>query len=455
MFDDSNLISNLNHVNQTSIEHDISEVPNSRDRKLEKGIIQKLVNPEDKFGLPQVKKQNKFSDMSPSDLKETAAEISEWDEFYRSVTKYGFSKNFFKKENIVLPGDGKSYDHLIKLKSEYGEQMDWVLAYPGDWHILKNVLPIFVKIYFDAGLRQLATKHHHGATLKVLTECSKFAVTHRFFIQAWEAVMRHQVKSFFEYKSCESPYDIQISDLILNIISDMSLDEEEDEVCKTDVWEKVPKAPVSSKTTVIIDGMYIINTSPLASHQTFGDYGDFLFNRWIIKYYNQYTANEVHLLFDDPNRNGVSPKDIERTRRNTVVQEPVNAMANSSASSVFAIKFAKCQHQEAKNLLKCLEHRWTLMEVFEEEHGESSKTAEIQIECILNGGRDVYQVTQNMTVGDVKDITMHLHYQCTESEIDQAINVLNQAASDATKKTINAFQILMAGGRQLFVQEKT
>ncbi|VDI52433.1 Hypothetical predicted protein, partial [Mytilus galloprovincialis] len=92
MFDDSNLISNLNHVNQTSIEHDISEVPNSRDRKLEKGIIQKLVNPDDKFGLPQVKKQNKFSDMSPSDLKETAAEISEWDEFYRSVTKQNYQR---------------------------------------------------------------------------------------------------------------------------------------------------------------------------------------------------------------------------------------------------------------------------------------------------------------------------------------------------------------------------
>ncbi|CAC5419098.1 unnamed protein product [Mytilus coruscus] len=51
--------------------------------------------------------------------------------------------------------------------------------------------------------------------------------------------MRHQVKSFFEYKSCESPYDIQVSDLILDIISDMSLDEGEDDVCKTDVWEKV------------------------------------------------------------------------------------------------------------------------------------------------------------------------------------------------------------------------
>ncbi|CAC5371098.1 unnamed protein product [Mytilus coruscus] len=40
--------------------------------------------------------------MSPSDLDETSAEISEWDEFYTSVTKYGFSKTF-SKENIVLP----------------------------------------------------------------------------------------------------------------------------------------------------------------------------------------------------------------------------------------------------------------------------------------------------------------------------------------------------------------
>ncbi|CAC5415140.1 unnamed protein product [Mytilus coruscus] len=95
MFDDSNLISNLN---QTNIEHDISEVKNSRDSKLEKTIIQKLVNPEDISGLPPVKKQNKFSNMSPSDLDETFAEISEWDEFYTSVTKYGFSKTFFKKK---------------------------------------------------------------------------------------------------------------------------------------------------------------------------------------------------------------------------------------------------------------------------------------------------------------------------------------------------------------------
>jgi hypothetical protein len=45
---------------------------------------------------------------------------------------------------VLIVGDGKSYDHLIKLKSEYGSNLDWVLPYTGDWHILKNVLPVFV-----------------------------------------------------------------------------------------------------------------------------------------------------------------------------------------------------------------------------------------------------------------------------------------------------------------------
>jgi hypothetical protein len=44
---------------------------------------------------------------------------------------------------------------LIKLKNEYGNSLNWVLPYPGDWHILKNILPIFVKIYFEAGLKEV------------------------------------------------------------------------------------------------------------------------------------------------------------------------------------------------------------------------------------------------------------------------------------------------------------
>jgi hypothetical protein len=32
---------------------------------------------------------------------------------------------------LVVVGDGKSYDHLIKLKTEYGDSLNWVLPYPG------------------------------------------------------------------------------------------------------------------------------------------------------------------------------------------------------------------------------------------------------------------------------------------------------------------------------------
>lgn len=69
--------------------------------------------------------------------------------------------------------------------------------------------------------------------------------------------------------------------------------------------------------------MFIINTSPLPTHKTFGHYAEFLFQRWIVRSRQQFTADEIHLIFDHPNRNGVSPKDIERNRRDTVVQEPV------------------------------------------------------------------------------------------------------------------------------------
>jgi hypothetical protein len=45
-----------------------------------------------------------------------------------------------KLQYLVVVGDRKSYDHksinLIKLKSEYGGSLSWVLPYPGDWHIL-------------------------------------------------------------------------------------------------------------------------------------------------------------------------------------------------------------------------------------------------------------------------------------------------------------------------------
>ena len=47
-------------------------------------------------------------------------------------------------DHVVVVGDGKSYDLVIKLKAEYGTALNWVLPYPGDWHILKIFCPFLL-----------------------------------------------------------------------------------------------------------------------------------------------------------------------------------------------------------------------------------------------------------------------------------------------------------------------
>ena len=53
-------------------------------------------------------------------------------------------------------------------------------------------------------------------------------------------------------------------------------------------------------TCFIIDGMFIINTSPLPVHKSFADYAEFLFSRWILKPQKQFQAYEIHLILITP-----------------------------------------------------------------------------------------------------------------------------------------------------------
>lgn len=38
-------------------------------------------------------------------------------------------------EHVVVVGDGKTYDYLVQLKLEYQTGLEWMLPFPGDWHI--------------------------------------------------------------------------------------------------------------------------------------------------------------------------------------------------------------------------------------------------------------------------------------------------------------------------------
>ena len=66
--------------------------------------------------------------------------------------------------------------------------------------------------------------------------------------------------------------------------------------------------------TVILEGMFIINSSPLRIHCTMQEYTRFLLKKYTLKYFTV-GVNEVHIIFDNPGRFENHPKSIERNRR--------------------------------------------------------------------------------------------------------------------------------------------
>ncbi len=58
---------------------------------------------------------------------------------------------------------------------------------------------------------------------------------------------------------------------------------------------------------VIIEGMFLINIKPWIAHYNLGDYAEFLLKQHIYPFYRG-GSSEVHVVFDDPNCQGRSPK---------------------------------------------------------------------------------------------------------------------------------------------------
>ena len=65
-------------------------------------------------------------------------------------------------------------------------------------------------------------------------------------------------------------------------------------------------------TVVVLDGMFLLQSYPLAHHSLLADYVYFLLCRWILPQFT--VANNVHFVWDDPGRHGPSAKDVERHR---------------------------------------------------------------------------------------------------------------------------------------------
>ena len=75
--------------------------------------------------------------------------------------------------------------------------------------------------------------------------------------------------------------------------------------------------------SVILEGMFLINTTPLASHSAMKEYVMFLFKRFIHPHLSA-GAKEVHVIFDNPGRQPCSPKAVEQSRRDAVHELPAD-----------------------------------------------------------------------------------------------------------------------------------
>ncbi len=125
--------------------------------------------------------------------------------------EYGIGES---ADYLVLVGDQKTYTRVCELKQEYGTELDWVIPFIGDWHLLSNYQSVLMKVYYDAGLKDLAeSSGHRGETLTSIKKCSSYKRTHQFLLQAWEAMYRQMFKAFKSVRDSDDD-ESSISDIV-------------------------------------------------------------------------------------------------------------------------------------------------------------------------------------------------------------------------------------------------
>lgn len=118
-----------------------------------------------------------------------------------------------KQKLIFLERDQVTYERIQSLKAEYGSDLSWVIPFPGDWHILKNYQEVLVKIYFDAGLVDIAKSS--GYTPTSIT--SNFKRTHHFLMDAWESLYRLMLSMCLQKGNIPEDFLQSASDMLANL----------------------------------------------------------------------------------------------------------------------------------------------------------------------------------------------------------------------------------------------
>jgi len=109
-----------------------------------------------------------------------------------------------KKQWIILEGDQLTYSLIASVKSDYGNDLSWLIPVPGDWHVLKNFQEVIQKAYFDGGLIDLA----RACGYQPNSIGKNFKRMHHFIIETWEALYRYFLSLFWCTENNPDPKDV-------------------------------------------------------------------------------------------------------------------------------------------------------------------------------------------------------------------------------------------------------
>ena len=143
----------------------------------------------------------------PDDKKETILKVLS---FLYNVHEVNTSVNY-----LLVIGDAKTFELLHKLKDEYGQDLEWLISYPREWHILKNFQPVVFKIFGHAGLRSIAQRAGvEEGTLRLVPEFTNFKKTNVFLIQCYFTIIHLKISAFLKSSSMTTEMSDAISSLL-------------------------------------------------------------------------------------------------------------------------------------------------------------------------------------------------------------------------------------------------
>ena len=122
-----------------------------------------------------------------------------------------------KLEHVVICGDAKIYDHVTSLKEQYGNDLDWVIPFIGDLHVLMSLEKALMKIYWSSGLSTLGKRFHKGSQFTCLENGYSHKKTQAFLLQVWEALYHQQIQQFLLWRHSNS-INIFTSESITNTL---------------------------------------------------------------------------------------------------------------------------------------------------------------------------------------------------------------------------------------------